>query len=353
MQVFFKGTLDKTIHLIMWLQVVKSLSIYKVHLPASLQIFISELRAMVDFETISVTSLIQIVYPDFQIGGSQSQDQDVPANIFASGFSNSQIYINMVKQFGAPVVIALLVGLLFKLIMLHESTRKKIIRRVRKWSRGFFWNGAMRTASFAYLNQCIYLLVQATDDSPWTLQKYLSIFLFADYLVGFPLLMVYLQRVNKKYLSSPKLERRIYLLFVKPRLVGDWLAVNQYPFFLARRFVFVFIVLLCNSVPALQIQLLILHQCFYIIVLDFPRADRKGRLVELLNEFILIVLFYHMACFTAFLPDRMVQHQLSYSFLSMLALGVLINLYFLFKSQVRILFLKVVFWFRLRRYYER
>ena len=60
-----------------------------------------------------------------------------------------------------------------------------------------------------------------------------------------------------------------------------------------------------------------------------------------MNEFVLIVLFYHMACYTNFLTSPDIQYQLTSSFLATLGGCLLLNFYFIFSYQVRVAFLKL------------
>ena len=55
------------LNVIMFLQLIKVMSIYKVNIPAILEIFLKEIRKMVDFETINADNLLGLVSDDLSV----------------------------------------------------------------------------------------------------------------------------------------------------------------------------------------------------------------------------------------------------------------------------------------------
>ena len=66
-QLFFKGAFERALNLLYFLQVVRTLSVYSVNLPAILQIFLDEIRIMIDFRSISADSLLDFLVPGLTV----------------------------------------------------------------------------------------------------------------------------------------------------------------------------------------------------------------------------------------------------------------------------------------------
>jgi hypothetical protein len=207
--------------------------------------------------------------------------------------------------------------------------------------RATVWNNLIRSLSFSYINVCLYLLVYIQSVTEWTWVETYSVVIGFYLLLMYPLFLGYVIKCNWGHLNSKFVNERMQMLKVNPRLKDKFFARYNYPLFIFRRFFLVFTVLFFNKWPGIQIQVLIMHQCAYLICLDFPRSDKNGRQLELMNEFIMIVLFYHMACFTSFVLDPLIQYQMSHSFLGILGVTVAINFYTIFSYQVRLIILKL------------
>ena len=62
-----KGAIDKIWTLVLWLQITQNLSIYKVSMPAKLEMFLEQLRFMIDFEGIKIDNLLQYIEPGLTV----------------------------------------------------------------------------------------------------------------------------------------------------------------------------------------------------------------------------------------------------------------------------------------------
>ena len=71
-----KGALDRIWTLVLWLQITQNLSIYKVTMPANLEMFLEQLRFMIDFEGIKVDNLLSFFKPGLTVKSILSISQD-------------------------------------------------------------------------------------------------------------------------------------------------------------------------------------------------------------------------------------------------------------------------------------
>ena len=62
-----KGAFEQLFDLILFLQVIKALSIYKVNMPPNLAIYMNEIRVMVDFETLKADNLLKMIDEDLSV----------------------------------------------------------------------------------------------------------------------------------------------------------------------------------------------------------------------------------------------------------------------------------------------
>ena len=74
--------------------------------------------------------------------------------------------------------------------------------------------------------------------------------------------------------------------------------------FLVRRLLFVLVPLILFSGPSLQLICLISVQLAYFMVtcklMGMPHDQRKHRFLEFFNEYVILLLYYHMLYFTDF-----------------------------------------------------
>jgi hypothetical protein len=90
-----------------------------------------------------------------------------------------------------------------------------------------------------------------------------------------------------------------------------------------------------------QIQFLILVETFYIIWYGQarPHKFREDRNLELFNEAILMILYYHVIIFSDFILEPTTKFQMGYSFLAFISLIIMMNLFLSFQksyTQLRI-----------------
>lgn len=104
-----------------------------------------------------------------------------------------------------------------------------------------------------------------------------------------------------------------------------------YPIFMARRLVFVFIVMFIPFDSCMQMQALIFSSSLYIIwyVGVWPHLEKVDAYLEVFNEALLQLCFYHLMVFSDFYTGEgrySIKLYASYSFVSLLGLIILINL---------------------------
>jgi len=79
---------------------------------------------------------------------------------------------------------------------------------------------------------------------------------------------------------------------------------------------------------SIQIQLYSLFTSFYIIfIINIdPHTDRIKRRVEIFNEFVILIVGYHLFTFTNFVQDEMKQFEMGYSLVMFISLTFISNI---------------------------
>ena len=111
-------------------------------------------------------------------------------------------------------------------------------------------------------------------------------------------------------------------------------AKYYYPIFMVRRLVFVIIVMFIPFDSCLQMQALIFSSSLYIIwyVGVWPHQEKLEIYLEVINEVLLQLLFYHLMVFSEFYVGagrRSLKLYASYSFAGLLGLVILINIIYM------------------------
>jgi hypothetical protein len=108
-------------------------------------------------------------------------------------------------------------------------------------------------------------------------------------------------------------------------------AKYYYPIFMVRRLLFVFIVMFIPFDSCLQMQALIFMSILYIIwyVGVWPHLERVEACLEVFNEVLMQLLFYHLMVFSDFYTGEgrvSLKLYASYSFVAILGIIILVNL---------------------------
>jgi len=109
------------------------------------------------------------------------------------------------------------------------------------------------------------------------------------------------------------------------------LPLTYYVVFCLRRLFLVVLLTQFYYVPWFQIQALIMSHVFYLIYVGQtePHKSKSDMILDLTNEFMLILASYHLLVFSAFVPDPYARHTMGWTLLAIIILMVIINIYFL------------------------
>lgn len=166
------------------------------------------------------------------------------------------------------------------------------------------WNGMIRTLNLTYLKQFVNFalatqIIQFDNQDPQGSISSTMTLIIGLQLILFPFWAGYFLTANKKELYKRKVSDKYSSLYLGIKTDSD-AALLSPMFFLIRRALYVAFATLQVGMPYLQVQLLVFSNSLYIIFIGLakPHVTRKSYRLELLNEFITMLMCYHLFIFT-------------------------------------------------------
>ena len=188
---------------------VKVLAIYKVNLPAILEIFLVELRKMVDFENMNADAILGLIKEDLTVKvliTGVNSTFEAKGNLASTGAKDTDPLNNLLAQYGLFIAGGLIVALLFSIVLLVLKKSKKVQNMVKKKIKGtiknLLWNGFMRSVTFSYINICVNLLIFIKATEIWTVSEYSNVLVNLDLLLVYPAVTAYIAYTSKYNLDE-------------------------------------------------------------------------------------------------------------------------------------------------------
>lgn len=157
------------------------------------------------------------------------------------------------------------------------------------------------------------------------------------FLVIYPILTTRWIYKNKEHLADPLSNIKCGNLYqdIKIKHLNNW-DLAYYPLFLARRTIFVAIPTILYFCTSFQIQTLMVLNSLYIMFYagQLPHWEKKRGKLECFNEFMIIVMSYHMICFSEFNLEVDSRFVMGYSFIAFVLLIILVNLIYMIHDSV-------------------
>jgi len=127
-------------------------------------------------------------------------------------------------------------------------------------------------------------------------------FFIAAYVLIIPIFMMFFMLRNRENLNKPEFKARFSNMYADVHLKRSRFTIVYQPLFLFRRILFVAIPCTLVGYASIQIQLYSLFTSFYIIfIINIdPHIERIKRRVEIFNEFVILIVGYHLFTFTNF-----------------------------------------------------
>ena len=325
LQFALKGSIDDLWSFFLIMQLIAYMSIYETPIPANIEIYVSEFRKLVKFEILKPDNLLGLVSPGLTLQSLiESSQTTLSASMESSGVQSSNFFVNMAVYIG--VLLVFIVALLAFVILRNISKLKKKVEPILQGIiKKTFWNNIIRSVSISYLETAISLLVAVL-----TLEEadnLISLSPLMLYLVAYPTICTVVLLINFDQLGTKEMQDRIGKMYVDISLTREHWAILFYPVFIFRRLLFVMIPLCFQGQDFFQLQFLIFFNSLYIIFYAYLRPHIYSRLgyLEIINEFLFLVMSYHFLTFTLFNIDISSKYSMGFSYLAWMALLILLN----------------------------
>ena len=242
--------------------------------------------------------------------GKNPDDPAFSGNLEASGIQSTNPLIILLVPLSIAAVLILGVCA-YGTFMIAVKYRKRTLKKLRDFKDKMMWNGAIRSVSIGYVNFCIAAQVKLLElrkaPGEAAAASLGTAVFFAVFLVGYFVVSLAYMAKHRKVLDTPEMRAKIGNWYAGIKVSGDGEGVNKwtflyYPFFILKRLLFVMLPFIFMGLEAQQIQCLLLFDIFYLIfyVKLNPHLERSMRNMELANEALQLLVYYHMVLFSSF-----------------------------------------------------
>ena len=126
------------------------------------------------------------------------------------------------------------------------------------------------------------------------------------FLISYPAICAYYTWKNRGIIHTKEEQKKTGKLYTGIALYRSFSTAFYYPVFMARRFLFVLIPIIFAGRPYLQIQFLVMFSSFYLVWFGSiqPYVTLRATGTEMFNEFMFMILLYHLFLFSDFTMMR-------------------------------------------------
>lgn len=129
---------------------------------------------------------------------------------------------------------------------------------------------------------------------------------------------------------------KIGKIYVNISLHRSKWGILYYPVFILRRLLFIMLPLIFLGHPYYQLQFLMFFNSLYIIQYCqiWPHSILGHAILEIFNESLVMVVSYHMICFTLFNLEEMQRFNMGWSFLVLIGFIIITNVIYVIRGQL-------------------
>lgn len=255
----------------------------------------------------------------------------------SSGIKSTNMLSNMATFLflGGMAIVSLVV--LWLLTLCKSVFQEILLDKFNQLKKKMFFNGTIKGKTIAYLKTTIsFSLIYHTIDFNAPIKVLYPQMLSAFMVLGYPVMVFFILTCCRHRLHEPAWRGKIGSFYNGVNINKSPTSILYYPLFLLRRLTFVCLPIVFDGHEWHQIQTLIFVNLFFTMYYYNvqPHTERSRRLVEMFNEFMIVILSYHLMTFTHFLNDVSTQFIMGYSFIFALCLVLFSNVAYMIKNQI-------------------
>lgn len=162
--------------------------------------------------------------------------------------------------------------------------------------------------------------------------------LLLTFLISFIGFSFWIAKSNVDGDDQEEFEKKFGIIYARVNFQKSSWSKYYFTATMARKLLFVFIPLIfANADKVFPLQFgLFLSVLYTILIAKLDAVESKTEWkVELLSEYLILILFYHLMMFTDFVQDLETQYDSGYSYIAMIAFLVLINLIYIISTMIK------------------
>jgi len=316
------GALSEMFASIKKMQIMIHLTMTNVNFPANAQIFMSGLFSFVTYNLIDLEGTMR------RITGIEDTEQISP-NAYFLGYHSVYLLVLI-----SNVLIAILsvLGSLTLFFIAKFTKNERIVKYREELRKKLFWNGVLSVNLEMHLILCICVCIQFKHlnftDKAKGFSSVLN-FVFAIYIIGAMAVSAYIVQKNKSKLNSKSIKEQFGSLYEElniKRTQSSW--VLQEPLISnSRAALLAFVLLFANNYPYFQIFTTNMSVTFMVIFIQWFNvyADPKVRFWNTFNEVFIMLINYHVICFSRLIQDKETIKTMGWSMIVTMVLCIVFN----------------------------
>jgi hypothetical protein len=240
----------------------------------------------------------------------------------------------LVTTLGVMAVGLVCFSFLLLSLSFSKTGRKRAINLIQEFKQKTLWNSIIMMTYANYLNLVLksrnQIITKLKDD-----ENLAAGIFWGTLLLIYPLLIAKFLHHNHKQLNSLDFRKKYENFYKEVKVLNHGRrAIFFYPFFLAKRWIFMSIIVITNNTGLQFFALLNINKASVIIYGWMnPHVTRQRKWQEYFNEVMMMLLAYTMLCMTSFLLDNQIIFDIGYVFIIMFGVLLAGNLSYIFYIQ--------------------
>jgi len=324
------ASLNQLLNMVHTQQLIVMFPLFNVTLPANAGMFLSQMMTIAAFEVIDTKPFLNTVL-------ALPHTDPLNSNFEAIGLE-SRYFIHNLGTVALAYVLFVVSVAFSTLCRLCPTRKTKYFGEMRH--RELFWGSLINltTESFSILTiSCMINLRFLQWDAVNTTAMSLLTIVVMLLLLAYPFYYYWLLVKNFEILTFKEFWYKYSAFYSDLKLGNGTLVLMQPVWFLIRRFLISLMVVCLNTTVIWQIALMTMNVIVQVIILGrvAPFAHGRTNKFELFSECMVMMVMYHLICFTPFVPDLQIRFKLGYVLIAVISLHLVVSLGILAKDSYR------------------
>jgi len=329
------ASLNQLLGTINTMQIIVMMPLFEVSLPANAGMFFAQLMSIAAFELFDTK-------PYLDSALSLAPTEPVNSNFEAAGLESIYLLHNMGTLLMGFTFFVLSAAFSF---LCRQCSNEKTNDFGERLHQKLFWGSFINLVVESYSMLAISCMINLKNlrwDAFNTVTMSLLAIVVSLLLLAFPLYYAWLMTAKFDELTFKSMHKKHGAFYEELELRNGKLVLMQPAWFLARRLLLAVMVVFLNTTVIWQIALMNLTVIVQVILLGrvAPFKRRFSNHFETFSECIVMMVMYHLICFTDFMTDLDVRFKLGYTVSAVVCLHLLVSIGLMAKATFKDLRMK-------------